>query len=278
MRLVGLCLLGTFAFGAVAAGSASSALAAAPEVGRCVPAANEIIAGKRHWKGVYKNRACTVLNPTNEGHWEWVPGPGPNPGFVGQGTPEETATLETAKGRKITCTNGLAEGELTGPKSEKVNLQLIGCEDTTSKEKCQNFTPEIGEPKPTPGKIQTQKLVGGLGFINKAKKQVGWDIKPETGPVLAYFECGETPLTGTKYVLEGSYITRIYPVNKAIEEFLQFYVAKGGKQIPTSFEGGEPDTLSVKVIEGVSERTESIGLSELELFNTFDTVVFNTVV
>jgi hypothetical protein len=279
MRLVGLCLLGTFALGAAAAGSASSALAAAPEVGRCIPAEKEIVSGRKHWKGVYKNRACTVTSPTHEGKWEWAPGPGPNPEFVGSGLPEETMTLETAAGTKVVCSQGGAsEGELTGAKSEKLKLTLIGCEDPVAKVKCQNFTPEPGEPAPTAGKIQTQPLVGELGFINQAKKRVGWHVKPETGPVLVYFECGETMLTGTKYVVEGSYITRLYPVNKAIEEYIQFYEVKGGKQIPQSFEGGEPATLTVKVLEGVTTKTESITLSEIESFSTFDTVVFNTVV
>jgi hypothetical protein len=280
MRTLGLCLVSICVMSVGVAGvAASSAMAEAPELGRCVPAAKEIVSGKKHWKGVYKNAACTVLSPTNEGHWEWVPGPGPNPEFVGSGLPEETMTLETAAGRKIVCSQGGAsEGELTGAKSQKLKLTLIGCEDPVAKVKCQNFTPEPGEPAPTPGKIQTQPLVGELGFINKAKKRVGWDNKPETGSIVVEFECGETQGLGTQYIVEGSYITRLYPVNKSIEEFIQFYEAKGGKQIPQSLEGGPVDTLKVKIVEGASEKTEPIGLIEIESFSTFDTIVFNTVV
>jgi hypothetical protein len=54
-------------------------------------------------------------------------------------------------------------------------------------------------------------------------------------------------------------------LNSMQESFTLTYRQAGGKQIPQSFEGGAKDTLTVKLLEGVTSSTEEIGLKALVL-------------
>jgi hypothetical protein len=251
-----LCVIGAFVLIALGATAASAAL---PELGRCV--AVEAKTGK------YRSRSCGPESPTNTGKYGWLPGPGAVPTFEGAGG--EPATLETVGGRKIFCGIGETKGEYTGEKTEKLTLILNFCEDKTLKQPCQSLLPEEKEIQPIEGTIKSLPLKGELGFVAGAggpRPQVGWDIKPEVGNVIATFECGPF-LGGTQVLLEGSYITQIKPTNKMTEEYKFKYKETKGHQEPESFEGGEKDTLSLtysKPLETpVTEQTAYKGIEEL---------------
>jgi hypothetical protein len=204
--------------------------------------------------GEYKGAHCLLL-AGGKGNYNWVPGPGPKPVFVGTG---EKVSLETVAGTKIQCAASTQEGSYTGPKTESDTLVLIGCIETKTSQKCQTNPLKEGE-------IETQPLKGELGFISNGEKPVvGVDLKPETGSVVATFVCGKLPESpGINVVLEGSVIAPIKPVNRMRLEFTLPYVVMGGKQAVQQFEGGAKDTLTAQILSGLTTTTEEIGLRQL---------------
>jgi hypothetical protein len=259
MRIMGICVGGFCALGAMAATSASAAL---PEIGRCLPVEGEKVGKKNVYHGGYGSARCTRENPSKHGHFEWYGGSFEKPKFSGG---SEAVTLQTVGGRKIVCSTGLSEGTYTGAKTETVKLTFDNCEEPSTKTNCQNVLPPEGEPVPIPGQIQTKPLKGELGFITTGEKPtVGWDLKPAEGTILAEFECAK----GTLDFLEGSVINQVKKnrVNKMTEEFILIYSQAGGKQAPEQFEGGPKDTLTVKLVTLLppSESNEQLGLAEVE--------------
>jgi hypothetical protein len=178
-----LCLLAALA---LAAGTAASASAEAPEFGRC----------KKQAGGKFKNAGCTVGSVPGEERFEWFPGVVKN-NFTTANKAETLVTFESTSGTKITCSGESGHGEYSGLKTESgVVLTFTGCEDshltcTTS-----------GQP---PGTITTASLGGELRVIKTgttpAKNKVGIEWAPSPGSAFAEFECG--PL---KFELTGSLI------------------------------------------------------------------------
>ena len=245
---------------AISAVASSAAMAELPEIGRCVLTESTKEGKKTLYHAKYKNKHCTRESTGgNTGKYEFLSGPGP------EGKEVETigfmapVILETVKGHKIACTNHISFGELTGPKTETWKISLRNCEDTNLKKPCQSFLPEkqLNET----GRVDSQELEATLGYISKAgtKPAVGWDYKAKTGSEVFVFECGETPGLGEKVKIEGSFIGAVKPVNKPVEEMKGYYKAPGGKQLPESFEGGGPSTLSALFINGLETTTEQIG-------------------
>lgn len=265
-RRIALCALAACGLIAVGAASASAAL---PELGRCVA-----VEGKT---GKFKGKSCGPESPTSTGKYEFIPGAGAAPAFEGAGA--ESITLETVGGRKIFCPNAETKGEYTGAKTEKLLFIAEGCEDSVLHETCQSLASEEKEPKPIPGRIKSQPLKGELGFISGKggnRPLIGWDIKPETGSIVAAFECGPTA-TGTQVQLEGSYIGQIKPTSKMVEEFHYKYKETKGKQQPEAFEGGEKDTLTAKFTKGLLETTtEQIGYKSSEEVITEEAYEYKT--
>jgi len=239
-RMLGPCVLAGLVLGAVFAAGASASL---PEVGRCVPAAKGT--------GEYIGLHCIHKSPTHKGEFNWAPG-AVKKKFEGSST--TTITLGTAK-LKILCAAATFNGEWTGSKTASVTVDLIGCENTATKHKCQSNPAKEGEIEPP------QPLEGELGFITSGSNPtVGLDLKHS--PTIVAFGCGE-PLTPPELsaTLEGSVIAQIKKVGFMVPEFTLTYKVAGGKQVPESFAGGSPDTLIAKIVKGVESSTEGATLA-----------------
>ena len=178
MRIMGLCLVAVFAFAAFAASSAS----ALPEVERCIE--------KVEVKSNTRTRTATSKPSKATGHTNSRKNI-PHSGFTGT---SGTSFLETESGTKITCSSSSATGEWdadfgsTGKpspikESENVVATFKGCSLGVAKKNCQT----AGDPT---GEIVTNTLLGPLGYLSKAKKEVGAELKPMVKKgTFATFEC-----------------------------------------------------------------------------------------
>lgn len=244
MRLTRAARLASLITVALAAVGVAGASAAVPELGRCEPAPGKT--------GEYAGKSCVGVATNKKGAYNFVPGPGPKPKF--EGTTAEVPVLEMPK-LKIICSAGTFNGEYTGAKTASVTVDLIGCTNAASKKKCQSNPAKEGEIE-TPAPLE-----GELGFIKSTiPRQVGLDLK--RSPSLVAFTCGEPfelpEATGT---VEGSVIGRVVPVNSMREELKLKYKTAGGKQVPEQFEGGPKDTLTVKLVSGLTTTTEEAALN-----------------
>jgi hypothetical protein len=203
----------------VTAIAASSAFAAAPEFGRCLAQKG----------GKYATAACTTTKAGAE-KFEWVPGPGPKPKFHSVIKEKTTATLETVKGTKITCSHEEGPGEFKNAKEvANVVATFNGCK--TSGLPC-NSTGAAKE------EIVTKPLGGVLGVEKfgetAVKNKLAVELHSESGPNLAEFEC-----SGLGVEVRGSVL---HPVsaNKMLIKSTEKFAATKGEQKPSEF-AGEPD-------------------------------------
>lgn len=237
IRIVGLCLVAVFAFGALYAGAAQ---ASSPEYGQCLP-------GK---KAEYSNASCTVKSvKPKKGKFEWHPGPAPScvaqkkgeytnnsctvksvkpkkgkfekkpgPGFTASGG---TATLSTpALGGPVVCATNATVGTITGVKTDSDVATFTGCE--TAGKKCKS----AGEPS---GTITTFALATELtepipGEVNDKFTAVG-------GPTnfQAEFECEGVQIR-TKGFVSGT----VTPTNvMTLTQKAAFGVGKGEQALET---------------------------------------------
>ena len=214
IKIVGL-VVAAFAVMGIAA---SSAFAAAPEFGRCVSQAN----------GKFSDAGCTK-EVASKGKFEWLSGPGAKNklhSVIKSGT---TATLETVKGTKITCTAEESPGEFKNAKEVGgVVAKFNGCK--TSGLPC-NSTGAAAE------EIVTSPLGGVLGVekvgATKAANKLALELHSEAGNI-AEFSCAGLPV-----VVKGSVL---HPVvsNKMLMEATEKFAATKGEQKPSEF-AGEPE-------------------------------------
>ena len=216
-KLVGLLALAALAVMGLAA---SSAFAAAPEFGRCAAKAG----------GKFQDAGCTKASVPGKEKFEWTPGPGAKNklhSVIKSGT---TATLETVKGTKITCTAEESPGEFKNAKEVGgVVAKFNGCK--TSGLPC-NSTGAAAE------EIVTSPLGGTLGVEKvstegPAKNKLALELHSEAGNV-AEFSCAGLPV-----VVKGSVL---HPVvaNKMLISATEKFAATKGEQKPSAF-AGEPD-------------------------------------
>lgn len=247
-------------------------------------------------KGKYKNSTCTELEgKTNKkgvfkakatGEYEEVafgakftgeslasskPTLGTNVRECGSNPKNQDECAEgraTASSTEIECTGESASGEAVGT-DEVANVHVVfkGCV-LLGALNCQNTA--------TPGEVVVNTLVGKLGYINKANKEVGVDLTPATAHGdFVEFNCGEpagylrivvgegassAPESCADYPSCGGdgIISPILPVNKMTHTFTQEYKQERGfvehthadgeeayefRNVPTSFEGGPPQVL-----------------------------------
>ncbi len=159
------------------------------------------------------------------------------------------STLETVGGLKVTCTAGVNSGQVTGSKTLTVEMRFTGC--MLNGIPCRSSS--------AANEIETSVLTGTLGYINKAKKQVGLDLASPGAPLMD-FTCGED----LQIVVTGSVIGKIKPVDKLIQpprHFTLKFVQSKGKQKPTKLEAGLVDVLETSVLGGPLEAT---GLSSTD--------------
>lgn len=249
MRRIGLAgsfLVAALAISAVVAMSASAAL---PEFGKCVETT------VKH-TGEYSGPRCISLGGMRK--YNWMPEP--------VGETKFSINLESvvigstgASKSTISCPFALGQAEYTGPKTVKVtklvfsNCQKLPEEGFTSW--CQN----AGEFR---GEIAAKELIGEIGYIpaKTPATQVGLDLKPASGSILAMFECGGANEltehgmgTGIFREIEGSVIGHLLKINSMLSENVVKFVSKKGTQVPEQFEGGVKDTLTTLV--GLTEKT-----------------------
>jgi hypothetical protein len=267
--MVGLCLVAVFAMASVAATSAS----ALPEWGQCYEKAG----------GKYSDSNCQVkskvVKKVSNGTHEWRKGPEvAKKGFKGvggtgillakleacvRGNEDASCSKEEIEKEEkqelnisIECTAEHATGETSGTKEVKnVIVAFTGCKALGSAP-CSNG--------PTEGEIQVNLLKGSLGYINKAKKEVGIMLTPVTkGGAFASFICGlgslnlattvgvagkgkEKPV----YLTSGhdQIISPVTPINTETTELTQVYSATAeDENIPNKFEGKPLSVLETQV-------------------------------
>jgi hypothetical protein len=217
MRIVGVCLVAAAALSAVAVSTAS---AAAPEIGRCLKVAKGVT-------GKFATANCTTAGTPEKHGFEWTPG------FVkGHFTTKSTsaATLETVTKTTVTCKTETSGGEYTGLKNVGgVVVKFNEC--TSAGLACSTKGSKTGE-------LVTNVLEGVIGFENKLKKKIGFDLFPKghTGRFIE-FVCA-----GLQVSVEGSVIVPIVADKMALTQTLK-YKAEKGKQKPEKLEGEPVDVL-----------------------------------
>jgi hypothetical protein len=273
VRMLGLCLVAALAVTAYAVSSAS----ALPEWGKC-----EAKAG-----GKYEDANCTVKakGKTGKHSYEWVKGkslkPVPFSGHsVGSGG-VLTSTLrdclspsyeaerttrakcksegfeeysEEEAAAEVECEAENSSGQAVGQKSiADVHVTFTGCA-------LFGTIPCKGEGAAA-GEVKTNELKGFLGYINKAKHEVGVVLEPvQKHGHFAKFECGgiDEIVVGVGNSKEGAQfepeskggydqiISPITPVNQSTSEYTQVYTIESEypfANIPNSLQGKHRSTL-----------------------------------
>jgi len=282
--------------------------------------------------GKYKDAGCTELDEKKgqpKGKYELTGGPK----FTGEGGAgvlrttqngcEEPGEVHNQRPRKdcepacphegacgyqefgeatVECTSEKASGEATGTSEVgNVSVRFKGCTSFS--------LPATGIGLPA-GEIQVNPLKGRLGYINKAKHEVGVLLEPAAaGGLFAEFEIFEGAImdrvgvgnatTGTFYEEGGTpgapsghdgVISPISPINVMTHTFSQNYRAESTKikctencetaeidqfqNIPSRFEGGPLEVLE-NFIEGTGNGSRSEWASAGQEVNNVNTVEGN---
>jgi hypothetical protein len=237
MKMMGLCLVALFALTAVAVSSAS---AASPAFYECAKLAKNPTTKK--YEGKYSVKTCaTEASPTEQtegkkNKYELKEGIGKGKQFKGKGG---AATLHTpAVSGEVVCKSFKDSGFINSPTTEdKVISEFKTC--TSIGKKCMS-------PGEKAGTIKTNSLKGELGYISKSPLKVGVVLSPESGSVLAEFNCeGLTVVTSGSVIGEQKGDINVF--SKSSENV--FSVTGGGVQTVTKFEGGATHVLE-SVING----------------------------
>jgi hypothetical protein len=141
MKMVGLCLVVVFAFGALAGVSSASAaeygVCVAAKKGKYTDAACKTLAVKKgsfEWapagacfamkKGRFADAGCTtedIKKGKPKGHFEKAP----TPTYTSSAG---TATLETPGLGAVVCSSNTDKGQITGPTTDRDTVTFVGCE------------------------------------------------------------------------------------------------------------------------------------------------------
>jgi hypothetical protein len=226
IKIVGLCLVAVFALAAMTAGSAS---ATAPEFGRCLKVTPKKVSNYDSSKCVKlaSEDAGTEAEKLAKGNFAWSPGVVKNK-FTTKMKEATIATLETVGGTKVTCTGETSTGEYTGLKTVgNMVAKFTGCE--VSKVKCESAGAGVGN-------INTAALEGPIGFetqvIPASKDHLAQELKAPGGGHLADFEC-----VGLTVEVRGSVLHKI-TANAMKLTATEKFTASKGKQKPEHFAGG----------------------------------------
>ncbi|HEX3519664.1 MAG TPA: hypothetical protein VHT29_11595 [Solirubrobacteraceae bacterium] len=139
--------------------------------------------------------------------------------FTGTSTTTPSFTVEAGT---YFCTAASITGEITGPKEvSKIVMTFAGSPCATSL-LCKNVSGK--------NEWKTKELKGRLGYINKASHTVGLLLEPTTEPIA---ECEDG------WLVQGSIIGGLGPVNNQVKEFSLSFATAEEKQQFTHFEGEE---------------------------------------
>jgi hypothetical protein len=228
-KIVGLCLVAAFAFGAIATSAAS---AAKPEWLDCYKVAKGT--------GTYPSKeACAKSEKAGEEPREWVLSK-PNL-FTSTGGVSKLK----AGGMTVSCESVMNKGEITGPKTGLVLVAFLGCKLSGT------FACTSGGSAGSE-EIKTSSLHMTLGYIKKtAPIEVGVALEGTgTEGSLAEFTCDEGKFTAK---VKGSVIGVMTPINEETSNFTLTFAESGGKQAVQKLEKESKDTLEVSLNKGVFE-------------------------
>jgi len=251
-KVIGLCLVAVFAFSAIAASGAQ-----AGTFGRCVKETT------KPYKGKFTDKNCLVkATPAEEAEgkhnkYNWVPGPGPKPGFTSKGG----ASALKGEAGEITCKKNTDVGKMTGEKTDEDVFTFEKCVLSVTKESCQSYGDPAGTIKTYPNLTTIidngeKGLSGGEPKPGEVWQQFSWNGVMHTDPVfgpgpwLASFECSKIP-----FVVSGS-VSGIMGVNinsMQKKSTLDVGVGKGEQDLVTTFF----NPLTAKVESGPSSQTGS---------------------
>ncbi len=200
-----------------------SALATAPEYGRCVKKA------KVEGKG-YTASKCTIVGEGTKAKYEWLPGAGKRK-FKSSGG---IGVLTTVGGAGVECKTESSSGEFVeGNNKEEagVFVKFNGCKS-------------VGNACNTPGaereELITNELDGLVGWENKAKKKTDLELYPSASAPNGYFI--EFSCVGLVVKVRGHVLVPIKNDKMTATEVLKF-VAKAGKQKPEKWEEAPGQTI-----------------------------------
>jgi hypothetical protein len=278
LRILGVCLAAVFAVAALAANSAS---AKGPEFGQCFAKEG----------GKYADSNCQTTAAKGAGKYEWRKSTAiANRKFEGKGGAgvlsskigfcvggNQNVDTSLCKGEekeenlpvKVECETESATGELSAKKPNEVKnvkVRFTGCSTLEGGVPCENTGVE---------EIETNTLKGTLGYINKAKKEVGLDLTPEkTHGEFALFTCFHGGLfthVGAdhdekvgKIKEEPWYkgtggdgiISPITPVDEMTPQMTQVYTEnEAHENLPDKFEGGKLQVLEDRIDAREEENT-----------------------
>lgn len=214
IKIVGLCLVATFAFGAMATSSAQAA-----EVKSCVKAGKVTIKYKKGKEekekpireGRYANKSCTEAAPENtgkyppytgpEGKFEWGAAGSTFGTKSGTGLKKPKLELDGEGGRVVQCSSSSGKGEWTGTKAGLETVAFKKCALNTNGEECTSAGLSEGEIETAPLQLtlvsypeEVQQLYFGEG--NEVIGSEWW--KPLEGTVWVQ----STASAGHPYYLE----------------------------------------------------------------------------
>ena len=198
----------------------ASALATAPEVGRCLK--QNTGAGKQ-----FSDSKCTkeVAKGSSKDKYEWAPGVGARGKFTTSGG---VGVLTQVSGTSVECKTESSAGEYVPGGNDKeeagVVVKFNGCKS-------------LGVGCNTPGaaseELITNELAGLVGWENKAKKKTALELSPaagDPGGLFIEFSC-----SGLVVKVKGHVLVPVKNDKMTKTETLKF-VAKKGKQKPEKWE------------------------------------------
>lgn len=244
-KVLSLCLASFVLLGALAW---ANAFASEPAFYECGKASKEAVEyeGKVHnvYTGRYVDTKCSVEAPEGEHRaggapegkyefqeWSLTAKKGKVRKFKSVG--KRPAVIEIPRISTVECEHSSAEGEVSGPKTVGA-LRETFTDCKASSIPCQN-----GEA----GEITTNPLRGEIGYVNLAKREIGMDLRPESGEALVEFHCGVEPEGILRLRTIGSLVALVEsPVNTYTRELRVNFEQVSGKQLIKELEGfTEPD-------------------------------------
>jgi hypothetical protein len=238
----------------VAALATASAVAfSPPEIGRCV----KVTVAK---SGKFSSATC--IKEKKGGSYEWLPGAGPAAKFKTTGG---VGTLETVNGTTVTCKTEGSGGEFNSTKTVTgVVVTFTGCSSA-------GLT--CGTAGAKEGEIVTNPLEGRIGFENKAKKKIAFDLFPTAadGGLYVTFNC-----TGQLHITVGGSVLVNIESDKMLTSLALKYSAKRGIQKPVKFEG-EPEDVLISEINGKKPEQSGITVTSTQTSESKEALEANAV-
>ena len=229
-----MCLVVAFVWSAV---GVTSALAAAPEYGRCLK--QNTGSGKQ-----FSDSKCTkeVEKGLSKDKYEWLPGAG-KAKFTTTGG---VGVLTTVGNASVECQTESSDGEFvpgTNKEEAGVVVKFQGC-----KAFAQPCTTEGAKS----GELVTNELDGIVGWANKALKRTDLELYPAASAPSGYFI--EFSCTGLVVKVRGHVLVPIKNDKMTATETLKFKASKGKQKPETWEESGSPAILEASFKAGPFEQ------------------------